>query len=465
VHGRTRTRRRAADDNRHTLRRVARLRSRPDSAPGGEDYHPVMAGLRSRSGRALVVDACVVALLLVVAVAGSRQATDWQGARPLDALGYTLIAVAVGALLARRRWPEAVMAVSTGACVLWLAVGYARGPIMLAPAVALYTLAARRPVRRSLAAAMLGVAALMAGHIPELLGGATDDLPTDLPTLLAWASGWTVVPWAVGAGVRQARAERERDRAETARRIAYEERLRVAREVHDVVGHGLAVINMQAGVALHVLGKRQEQAPEQTRAALEAIRTASKDALEDLRGTLAVFRQADQPPGGDQDHPRQPAPGLDQLEVLVTEMRRGGLPVSFEVSGTGDGVPGPVELAAYRIVQESLTNVLRHAGPAAARVRVVRAPAAVEVEVTDDGRGRAAAGAGRRPAEPGHGITGMRERAAAVGGSLDAGPLPAGGWRVHASLPTGTSGPSPTGSEPSDEPAAGASPVFGAGHP
>ena len=118
-------------------------------------------------------------------------------------------------------------------------------------------------------------------------------------------------------------------------------------------------------------------------------------------------------------------------------MRLGGLPISLEVRGSGDGVPGPVELAAYRIVQESLTNVVRHAGPAAARVRVVREPAAVEVEVTDDGRGRAATGPGRRASEPGHGITGMRERAAAVGGWLEAGPLATGGFRVRASLPTG----------------------------
>src|SRR6266508_1269038 len=150
-----------------------------------------------------------------------------------------------------------------------------------------------------------------------------------------------------------------RDRKEEARRRAYEERLRIARDVHDVVGHGLAVINMQAGVALHVLGRR----PDQAEVALEAIKTASKDALDELRATLAVFRQPDEA-----DAPRRPTPGLDQLESL-----------------------------------------------------------------TDDGRGRAPRGDGRA----GQGLTGMRERAAAVGGTLEAGPRGGGGFRVHARLPSG----------------------------
>jgi signal transduction histidine kinase len=192
-----------------------------------------------------------------------------------------------------------------------------------------------------------------------------------------------------------------------------------------VVGHGLAVINMQAGIALHVIGKR----PDQAETALQAIRTASKDALEELRGTLAVFRQPDGAA------PRRPVAGLDQLDTLVKEMANGGLPVDLEVSGEQPAVAGPVSLAAYRIVQESLTNVLRHAGPATATVRVAYQPDAVDLEIVDDGRGVDGSGQGSVPGRGGHGIIGMRERAAALGGTLEAGPRPGGGFRVAAHLP------------------------------
>jgi signal transduction histidine kinase len=210
------------------------------------------------------------------------------------------------------------------------------------------------------------------------------------------------------------------------RRRAYEERLRIAQEVHDVVGHGLAVINLQAAVALHVVGRR----PEQAEVALAAIKRSSKDALEELRGTLAVFRQP-QP-----DHPDgawRPAPGLGQLDGLVTAVAEGGLSVEVAVSGERADLSAAVDLAAYRIVQESLTNVVRHAGPATATVRVGYEPGAVVVEIADTGRGRPSGAA--RPA--GHGIAGMRERAAAVGGTLEAGPSAEGGFRVRARLPFG----------------------------
>jgi signal transduction histidine kinase len=206
------------------------------------------------------------------------------------------------------------------------------------------------------------------------------------------------------------------------------ERLRIAREVHDVVGHSLAVINLQAGVALHVVGRR----PEQAEVALAAIKRSSKDALEELRGTLAVFRQ---PEPGSADGTRRPAPGLGQLEALSAAMAEGGLPVEVAVTGQRVGLPVAVDLAAYRIVQESLTNVVRHAGPATATatVRVCYQPDALVVEIADTGRTRVSAGS--RPV--GHGIAGMRERAAAVGGTLQAGPSAEGGFRVQARLPLG----------------------------
>jgi len=189
-----------------------------------------------------------------------------------------------------------------------------------------------------------------------------------------------------------------------------------------VVGHGLAVISLQAAVALHVGGRR----PEQAQVALEAIKRSSKDALEELQGTLTVFRQPDNGDGS-----RRPAPGLGQLEALVAAMGEGGLPVDVVVTGDRVSLPGVVDLAAYRIVQESLTNVVRHAGPASATLRVSYQPGAVVLEIADTGRGRRLGAA--RPG--GHGIAGMRERAAAVGGTLEAGPSGDGGFRVRARLP------------------------------
>jgi signal transduction histidine kinase len=254
--------------------------------------------------------------------------------------------------------------------------------------------------------------------------------------LAAWHL-WFLVPWAIGAGLRVRREDTRRGREEAGRRHAYEERLRIAREVHDIVGHGLAVINMQAGVALHVFDRR----PEQARVALEAIKQASKDALEELRVTLDIYRRPDDGaqstasrPERDGEEARRPAPGLAQVDGVVAAMAESGLAVRLEVTGSPVALPAAVDLAAYRIVQESLTNVVRHAGPASARVQVRYEPGEVVLEITDDGRARV--GAGARDSG-GHGIAGMRERAAAVHGTLEAGPRPAGGFRVLARLPSG----------------------------
>lgn len=223
---------------------------------------------------------------------------------------------------------------------------------------------------------------------------------------------------------------------EQQRRLAAEqERLRVAREIHDVVGHGLTVISMQAAIALHLIDSH----PDQAGVALATIRTISKAALEELRATLAVFHHADAAAGA------RPPAGLDRLEVLVSTLRTGGLAVRMDVTGKPRPVPAPVGLAAYRIVQESLTNVLRHAGRASAAVKVRYAPDAVVLDIADDGRGvPPTSGHGNGNGHGGlngnghggHGIRGMRERAAALGGTLQAGPRPEGGFRVHAHLPS-----------------------------
>jgi signal transduction histidine kinase len=190
--------------------------------------------------------------------------------------------------------------------------------------------------------------------------------------------------------------------------------------VHDVVGHGLAAINMQAEIALHLLHRK----PEQAEAALTAISRTSKQGLDELRATLTAVRG---------DAGRAPMPGHGELPALRDRLAHAGLPVSLTIEGEPDGpLPGAVDLAAYRIVQEALTNVLRHAGATSAEVAITYAPGALELEVTDRGLGGV-------PSGPGSGIAGMRERAAALGGELTAGPRPGGGFRVHAALPVARS--------------------------
>ncbi len=388
-----------------------------------------MSVVRSPVARAVVFDGLVVALVGAVVVFGSWQAAPWTGGtRALDLWAYALMAAAVVALAGRRVWPLPTLAITVALSVAYLAAGYPAGPFFLAPAIAMYSLAVRWPVRRSLVAFAVSAVALLAGHLPEYLDAGGGALFAQMADGAPWAAGWVGLPWAIGTLVRLGREDARRDREEEARRRAFEERLRVARDVHDVVGHGLAVITMQAGIALHVLGRR----PDQAQVSLEAIKATSKDALEELRATLAVFRRPDEA-----DAPRRPSPGLDQLESLAADMADGGLPVELLVNGERARLHGAVDLAAYRIVQESLTNVLRHAGPAIATVRVSYEPDTLDLEITDDGRGLPQRGNG----QGGHGITGMRERAAAVGGTLEASPRDGGGFRVHARLPSGEERP------------------------
>ena len=218
----------------------------------------------------------------------------------------------------------------------------------------------------------------------------------------------------------QARAEQD------AQRRIDEERLRIARELHDVVAHTMATINVQAGTAAHVLPSRPEVAAE----ALQAIKEASRQGLRELRAILNVLRQAD-----DAD-PVQPAPGLAQLDALVEGARRAGLPITLTVTGQPFQLPTAVDLAAYRIIQESLTNVIRHAGPAEAAVSLSYRPDELEIDVTDTGHGpKARTGPGATGSPAGHGLAGMRERAASVGGTVHTGPRPGGGYQVTALLP------------------------------
>jgi signal transduction histidine kinase len=215
-------------------------------------------------------------------------------------------------------------------------------------------------------------------------------------------------------------AERVGERNE--RRRVDAERLRLARELHDIVAYGFATINIQAGVAAHVLDQR----PEQVVDALQAIKAASKVALEELRAVLGMLRQA--------DAPRDSAPGIRQLDGLVRTANNAGVPTSLNVVGSQRDVPAAIDQAAYRIVQEALTNVLCHAGPASASVSVTFERHRLLISIEDDGRGNESSAEHVSPGS-GYGIVGMRERATALGGDLEAAPLPASGFRVSASLP------------------------------
>ncbi|MGV9211752.1 sensor histidine kinase [Micromonospora sp. RB23] len=385
--------------------------------------------MRGTRWRGAVADGLLALALLVFGLLATGLAGDNQpGSRPVDVVCRALIVVAALALLLRRRSPVATLAVVTVATSTYLVLGYPYGPILLAFLLAVYTVAVRLPVRTAALAAG-GAFVLLVAHVFVSRGPAPGWFGV-LP-----ASAWVVVPFAVGVVVRvsreaaaRIRAEEARERAEQGRRQADEERLRIAQEVHDVVGHGLAAISMQAEIALHLLPKR----PEQAEVALTAISRTSREALDELRVTLGAVRRGAE---------REPVPGLARLPALCDRLAGAGLAVDLRQDGDPRELPAAVDLAAYRVVQEALTNVLRHAGVAHAEVTVGYQADELTVEVTDRGVGVPGwLGAGGDP-EPvdgqsgGHGLAGMRERVAALGGRLTIGPRPGGGFRVWARLP------------------------------
>jgi signal transduction histidine kinase len=344
---------------------------------------------------------------------------------------YALVVVGGLSLIWRRRWPLAVLGVTVATTAAYAAAGYVPGAALVAVYVALYTVATleSRPV-----AVVAGTASVVVLFVSTGAGSPLGWLGGTNTVMVA--GGITAV--AVGmevAGRRRfvastiERAERaERDREEEARRRVDAERLRIARELHDVVAHSMSMINVQAGVAAHVMSSRPEQAVE----ALAAIKVASREGLRELRAILNVLRRVDEDVEG-----RAPAPRLSQLDALADVTTQAGLPTAVSVSGHPLPLPPTVELAAYRVVQESLTNVLRHAGPSAhATVSVSFEPGRLVVQVDDDGPADAGDPAGPDYRDgTGTGIAGLRERAAAFGGTLEAGPMVGGGWRVRATLP------------------------------
>src|SRR5216683_2313130 len=374
----------------------------------------------------LVFDVLLVGVLMLVVVIGSSRlgASQLPARRHPDGLSSTLAVLATASLLGRRMWPLEACAASVALTTLYIALRYPYGPILFVTVIALYTVASRLPWQQSLVASTVALGTMLGA---VLVGVPSASVIGDLQHAVTF-SGWLIVPWIAGLVVRVRSESRLQVLAERLRRSTSEERLAIAREIHDVVGHGLAVITMQSGVALHLIERR----PEQARVALEAIHQSGKAALDELRATLSAFRGEAGETGTTES--RLAGPGLGRLDGLVSTMSGSGLSVRCELDGEISDLPATTDLAAYRIIQESLTNVLRHSGPGSTvRIRIERSPGQLVTEIADQGDGMRSP-----PAAPGSGlgIPGMRERCATLGGTFAAGPRLGGGFRVRAILPT-----------------------------
>jgi signal transduction histidine kinase len=325
-----------------------------------------------------------------------------------DPVAAVVVLASTGALFLRRRYPVAVGVAALAAIAAYGALVHRPGPIMLVFVVALYTVVDEG---RPAVAVGLGAASVVAFAVADVNTRGNGAALLHAGWVVAVIVGVTRNRRAYLAEARARAVDAEQRAEEAARRRATEERLRIARELHDVLGHHLSMINVQASAALH------RPDPDRSTEALSAIKQASRETLQELRRTIGILRTDD-----------SAVPGLDDLADLVTTAKRAGLEIHAELAETRP-LPPEVDLAAFRIVQEALTNVTRHAGATAAVVRVRPDRDAVVIEIEDDGTGAAG--------PVGAGITGMTERAEALGGTLATGPGPDGGFRVRARLPLG----------------------------
>ena len=337
---------------------------------------------------------------------------------------YVLTAVSFLPLAFRRRFPMGVLVITTLGASAYQLGHYPPNLVFLAPLIALYTVASTRDRRTAFVAGVLsGVLQLGAAWA----GLGVGNLWTEAVRIFALLGAAGALGDAAHnrrayvAEVEQRAADAERTREEEASRRVDEERLRIARELHDVTAHSLSIIAVQSGAASHVI----DSDPAEARRALEAIRRTSKDALDELRAMLGVLRAA-----GDSDVPLAPVPGLSRLGELVASLRGAGHEVTADVDENLGEIPAVVEASAFRIVQEALTNVVRHAGPCKVTLRVRREDSVLALTIDDDGN---------TPPTPlpqgGHGLAGMRERVTALGGTFEAGPRDGGGFHVAVRLP------------------------------
>lgn len=377
--------------------------------------------------RAREIDPLVLDALLALALLALSQLEFWLLWSPAEqgSKGTKLLAIVLASipLVWRRRAPLAVV----GLVIVGIAAdGLSDVPgtplgVGIGAMVATYSVAAYAPAKAAAAGLALVLATVLIRDVRDPQLNDTD-VPLDLLLFGAiWAIGWAM-------GRRKRRADElerratwlERDREEKARAAVADERARIARELHDVVAHAISVMVVQVQAAQRVLDGEQASARE----SLAAVEKTGRQALVEMRRLLGVLRKEDR------ELALAPRPSLTQLDALVSQFREAGLPVELHVDGEPVSLSVGVELSAYRIVQEALTNALKHAGPARARVIVRYLPHALEVEISDNGRGPVDGAAG------GHGLVGMRERAALVGGALESGPANDRGYVVRASLPT-----------------------------
>jgi signal transduction histidine kinase len=390
---------------------------------------------RLRSLNPLAVDGVIAVVFAIVGIATAFGQDIRDGFREPGALLVVTALVTCAPIAIRRRVPLVALLISSVGIFVHMIVGWPEGSLPYAVLFLTFTVGAWCTLRKAVA----GLAVVCTTIVVIGLSGYPGlDAVGAFDVLAQFTAGW-----AIGVALRNRRAAsearvREADkRAEAERqsaaRVLAEERLRIAQELHDVVAHSMSVIAVQAGVGAHVLHER----PEQARAALDAISATSRGTLTEMRRLLGVLRDSD----GARSH--APAPGLSDLPRLVDDVRAAGVPATLHVEGTADGVHAGLELSAYRVVQEALTNVLKHAGkPTRVDVTVRHLPGLLAVEVTDDGRGLAARSsngdaAGAPTEGSGHGLVGMRERVELWGGELSVGPAPGGGYRVTALLPYG----------------------------
>ncbi|WP_026256990.1 sensor histidine kinase [Actinopolymorpha alba] len=397
-------------------------------------------------------DVLLALFITVMQVQGIDRVAGESVSRPLTDLGYLGYALPIvsGLVIAvRRRWPVPVFVTTALASLVYYGFDFPDAPTWLGLFVALYTLTAYGDGRRSLVTAGVGIGVLTVAWLVF----AADIEPRAAIGWVFFRIGASVMSAALGESVRsrrfiaaeaQERAERaEHTREEEARSRVDAERLRIAREVHDTVAHAIAIINVQAGVTAHVLDKR----PEQAREALIAIEQTSSQALREMRAILGVLRDA--------NDGRVPHPGLGQIDELTAKARDAGLDINLEAMPPAVPLPSAVGSAAYRVLQESITNVIRHVGPTRVTVALDYGIDVLEVRVSDEGRRGAPAGGPSdyrpraqhptsngtgRSAEPGRGILGMRERCQLLGGELTARSLPGGGFEVKARLPLAPTG-------------------------
>jgi signal transduction histidine kinase len=411
--------RRPPDDPARREDRERHQRREPGARPRADHAWPAARW-------AWAVDAGLAAAVTAAEIGGSHAAGSWNPHLSHHAapgiLAYVLLAVGGVALLARRRYPVAVLAVTLVTSVWASALGARL--VWFALIVAFFTAVLARERLAAIASLVIGFVASVwppwrigqSGHTPA---AAAVGLAAGLVFLLIIAELIRIRS--------QRAAAVALSREEELRRRASEERMRMARDLHDVVAHNIAVINVQANTALHLMDRQ----PERARSALVTINDVSKQALVELRSVLGVLRDVD-------EAPRSPARGLARLGDLADHAAAAGLTVRVEENGQRCALPADVDLTAYRIIQEALTNSARHSGGANATVRLRHGEDALLIEVNDDGRpdGRPA----RQDGGPGNGIAGMTERAAALGGTLEARSRAQGGFAVRAWLPLRRSG-------------------------